>query len=283
VNGRTNDEHHLDTTAALALGALSAREAADARAHLASCDDCRREYAMLRPTADAVGLSVAHDVPPEVAARMKSRVMDAVRADIAGRAPAFSVPPPPLDVDTGDTAANVIPFARTQRRSFAWVGYVAAAAAFIFAIYSQGRLVSTQVALSDATAQVTGLKSEVAITARASVLERATLADIAAPDAKRYDVPGRGTVIVRGGHAYLSLKGLPALPRGKVYEAWTLANGAKSLADVKRSVTFSPAPENTLVALPENARNVADVAITVEPDGGSAKPTSAPLFIRKLG
>jgi anti-sigma-K factor RskA len=275
MNGPSNDEQHLETTAALALGALSARESRDAFKHLATCADCRREYADLRPVADAVGLSAEEPVEAATSARMKARLMDAVRADIAGRAPAFVVPPPPI-------ANDPIPINRAQaRRSFAWVAYVAAAAGFVVALTSSVQNVGLHSELAETQKRVADITDQLKQTSTGEQLARTTLADVTAPDAKRYDVP-QGTVIVHGGHAYLSLANLPTLPRGKVYEAWTLATTAKSLSEVKRSVTFSAVPKGTLVALPEDARNLAAVAVSVEPDGGSAKPTTTPILIRKL-
>ncbi len=272
MNGLPSDELHLETTAALALGALSAREASAARAHLLTCVACQREYADLRPIANSVGVVATADVPPAANARMKSRLMDAVRADVAGRPPAFVAPLP-------TEASNVVPFARPQKRSFAWVAYVAAAAGFVFALTSTTQNVGLQSKLAETQKREADLTAQVASVNRAAALARTTLADVSAPDAKHFDVPN-GTVIVRGSHVYLSLEKLPALPRGKVYEAWTLANGATA---VKRSVLFAPAVKNTLVALPEDARNLVAVAVSIEPEGGSAKPTTTPNFIRKLG
>jgi hypothetical protein len=275
MNGLPNDDQHLETTAALALGALSAREAREAFKHLATCEECRREYADLRPVADAIGLSAEEPVEAATSARMKTRLMDAVRADVSGRAPGFVVPPPPVAID-------VIPINRAQqRRSFAWIAYVAAAAGFVVALASSVQNVGLHSELAETQRRDADMIAQIKATSTSEQLARTTLADVSAPDARRYDVP-QGTVIVHGGHAYLSLAKLPALPRGKVYEAWTLASTAKSLSEVKRSVTFSAVPKGTLVALPEDARTLAAVAVSVEPEGGSVKPTTTPILIRKL-
>ena len=58
------------------------------------------------------------------------------------------------------------------------------------------------------------------------------------------------------------------------------AKGAKGVAP---SITFRPDARGTaLIELPEAASNLAAVALTVEPAGGSKQPTSKPAFVQKL-
>jgi anti-sigma-K factor RskA len=68
----------------------------------------------------------------------------------------------------------------------------------------------------------------------------------------------------------------PALPPGKVYQAWTLPAGSKKMAP---SVTFTPKGGRILLRLPVNASRIAAVAVSVEPAGGSPQPTSKPVFV----
>ena len=79
---------------------------------------------------------------------------------------------------------------------------------------------------------------------------------------------------------YIIMRTLPALPAGRVYQAWTLAPGAKTVAP---SLTFLPDAQGfVVVSLPESATNVSAVAISVEPRGGSSAPTTKPLFVQRL-
>lgn len=79
---------------------------------------------------------------------------------------------------------------------------------------------------------------------------------------------------------YLVMRALPALPANRVYQAWTLAPGAKSVAP---SITFVPDAQGfVVVSLPESATSVSAIAISVEPAGGSRAPTTKPLFIQPL-
>ncbi|MGH7716764.1 MAG: anti-sigma factor domain-containing protein, partial [Vulcanimicrobiaceae bacterium] len=97
--------------------------------------------------------------------------------------------------------------------------------------------------------------------------------------AKQYDVPG-GEILKNGARVYIVMHELPVLPAGHVYQAWTLAPGAKNVAP---SVTFVPDSRGfVVVSLPQAAASVGAVAVSVEPSGGSLAPTTKPLFVRPL-
>ncbi len=105
------------------------------------------------------------------------------------------------------------------------------------------------------------------------------LNDLQIASAQQYHVPG-GEVFKNGERIYLVMRTLPALPAGHVYQAWTLAPGAKSVAP---SVTFIPDNRGfVVVSLPQASANVSAVAISVEPAGGSQAPTTKPLFVQPL-
>ena len=90
----------------------------------------------------------------------------------------------------------------------------------------------------------------------------------------------RGLVARSNGRIIIALQRLPALPKGKVYQAWTLRRGAKAVAP---SITFTPDPSGLVfVELPGSAADLAAVALSVEPMGGSKAPTTTPAFVRPL-
>ena len=88
-----------------------------------------------------------------------------------------------------------------------------------------------------------------------------------------------GQVITHDGRVIVALRDLAPPPQGKVYQAWTLANGSKAVAP---SITFTPEHGVAVITLPQSAENLAAVAVSIEPAGGSKAPTSKPKFIRKL-
>jgi hypothetical protein len=73
---------------------------------------------------------------------------------------------------------------------------------------------------------------------------------------------------------------MPMPPKGKVYQAWTMAKGGKAM---EPSVTFMPDRAGVaVVSLPMDAQRITEVAVSTEPDGGSKQPTSTPSFVVTL-
>jgi anti-sigma-K factor RskA len=189
---------------------------------------------------------------------MKERLMAAVRSDVApgGRAPVSAT-----------------------RTSAMWGTTLAAAAAVVFALVSVIQNFGLRSDLHDAQTRVATLQTRIDADRRTVARDRRMLTDLTASDAKRYTV-AYGTVVTRGAHVYLALASLPPLAPGKVYQAWTLARGAKAVAP---SVTFTPSQTGiTLVPIPEDAGNLTAVAVSVEPQGGSRQPTTKPAFVQPL-
>jgi anti-sigma-K factor RskA len=82
------------------------------------------------------------------------------------------------------------------------------------------------------------------------------------------------TVFVRNGHATLHASGLGSAPSGKTYEAWVIpANGA-----APRPAGLFHGGGRTTVHLIATVPQHAVVAVTVEPAGGSTKPTTKPIL-----
>ncbi len=255
-------EAMLDLVAAYALGVLPASEASHVAAFVLADADARREYDAMRATANVIGTIAEEPVDSARSARMKERLMATVRADAAA----------PQRAGTPATSG-------TARSSAVWGTALAAAAAVVFALVSTIQNFGLRSDLAEAQRRATTLQTEATSARQTAAHADRMLADLTAPDAQRYTV-AYGTVVKRGAHVYLALSSLPAIARGHVYQAWTLAKGAKTVAP---SVTFTPnASGVTLVPLPEDASRLAAVALTVEPDGGSRAPTTKPSFVQPL-
>jgi Anti-sigma-K factor rskA len=265
-----HDDELLDSIAVLALGAMPAAEAEALRTHVESCEECMAEYRALRGAADAVGYD-AEAGPAELdevrSARMRANLMRTIRQDAAPSAmPA--------------RAASGLP------RRQPWVAYLAIAASLIVALLSavnnvalrsqhgldQERIVTLQRSLDAQAKSANDLRNRLNDS-------DARLAALLSPSGKHFPI-AQGQVIESGGRIFLALHSLSALAPNKVYQAWTLAKGAKTVAP---SVTFRAGGDGTaLIELPESAGNLAAVALSVEPAGGSRQPTSKPSFVRKL-
>lgn len=83
-----------------------------------------------------------------------------------------------------------------------------------------------------------------------------------------------GSVIrAPGGEATLVVTGLPAAPSGKTYEVWVMHGNAAIPAGL-----FSGTSRTATVHLSRSLPFGSSVGVTLEPAGGSAKPSHAPLF-----
>jgi hypothetical protein len=263
MNDTPDREAMLELVAAYALGVLPRSEHALVTAYILANPHARAEFEALRPVADLVGLAAEEPVDSGRTARMKQRVMATVKAQAA-------------------TAASPARAARRNgsERSSWFVGAgLAAAAAVVFALVSTIQNFSLRSDLANANSRAASLQAQIAQNERVRMRDREMVADLIATDAQRFPVP-EGEVIKRGAHIYLTLHSLAPLPHGKVYQAWTIAKGSKTLAP---SIVFTPsAAGNAVVALPENGEALAVVALSVEPEGGSKAPTTKALFVRTL-
>jgi anti-sigma-K factor RskA len=78
---------------------------------------------------------------------------------------------------------------------------------------------------------------------------------------------------------HMQINGLAALPAGKQYQAWVIPPGGVP----KSEPVFSPdASGSGSVDIPSAPIKGAVVAVTVEPAGGSQRPTSKPFLVAKI-
>lgn len=234
-----------DDIAAFAIGASPSTPMENCVSeHLKTCESCRAEYEELRPVVTALAQSArASSVPSS----LKARVMSDVRA---------------------------------ERRSPAWPPYLVAAACLVIALVSTVQSISLDGQVRALQTQLTAASASAEQSSREGALDRTMLADLMSSDAKRYPLDD-GSVVARGSHLYLTLHDMPALKKNSVYQAWTIRAGSNQLTP---SITFVPDQGGSaIVALPDDARVVRYVAISVEPDGGSKKPTTKPIASASLG
>jgi len=250
----------LDDVAVYALGALPPEQARTVRAHLETCEECSEEYRQLVPAVSAVGIS-AEACPDAASAAgsvappsplLKKRIMKQIRPNV------------------GEMRAV---------RPIVWPAYVVAAAALAVALVTGIFNMSLGSQLRQAQSQLALLDSHNAQVTRELAYQRTALADLVSPDSQHFAV-NDGEVVRHGNRLYIAMNALPAPPKGKVYQAWTLHAGSSKMAP---SVTFVPNRNGVaFVPVPVNASSLAAVAISVEPDGGSKQPTSKPTFVLKL-
>jgi anti-sigma-K factor RskA len=228
-----------------ALGALDPDQAALAERHIAASDDCRRAYEDALETAAALAMAVADSEPPD---DLRGRILAAARAE---GAPAPAVARPAAPWRRLRLAGLLTPSA-----GFAALGVAAAIVLALIAV-SQHRSASS-----------------------ANDREAAVAAILSAPGARVVPLTqidggeARGNLIVASGKAAL-VSQLRQPPAGRTYQAWGL-NPGKPPAPLP---TFSRGGD---VVLLDGVGKYRQVAITVEPSGGSRAPTTKPFAVASL-
>jgi len=257
-------EAMLDDVAVYALGALPPDQARAVRAHLATCKECAAEYRRLKPAVDAVAYSaeactdaVSGAVVPSP--RLKARIMNQVRSSAAPRV-----------TNVGEMRAV---------RPIVWPAYAVAAACLAIALATSAFNISLNEELHQSQLQVAMLGAHAKILNRQVAAQRTELADLTSSDSQHYPVEN-GEVVRHGNRLYIAMQSMGAPPRGKVYQAWFLRKGDKTMTP---SVTFMPDRGGVAVIhVPAQASQIAEVAVSMEPEGGSKAPTSKPSFVVKL-
>lgn len=215
-------------TGAYVLDALGVEETAAFESHLRSCRDCRDEVTELRATAARLGSATA--VPPPDSLRAS------VLADVA-RTP--QVPRPASAASSG--VARRLP----PRR---WPA-VAAAAAVLAAAAVGGTAVQRE---RDARAE--------------AALMATALHVVAAPDAVSLDVDLGAAHVVASqemGAAVLMGSDVP-MPADGVYQLWMMhADGSPAPGP-----TFMPHDGEVMAVVEGDLAEVAELAVTLEPDDG---------------
>ena len=222
---------------AYALDALSPEEAADFHKHLAGCRACMDEVRELREAASLMGANEATPAPAD----LKARIMAA--ADQLAQLPPVTTPTP-------------IGGARRADRPRRWTPRLLSAAAAAVLIVA-GTFAVTQLQDDEPT-------------------YAAPVAQVfSAPDARKatVDTSNGGKITIATsqelGKMAVDTEDLAKLDERQVYQLWAITNGAPSsvgvLADVEDGAAMDMPAEGT------------EVAITIEPAGGSERPTTQPI------
>lgn len=253
----TSDAPDIHTlSGAYALDALDPAEAAAFEGHLESCAACRDEVRSFRDAVTALA-DDAVAVPPD---RLRSAVL-------TGISEVRPLPPVVTVEDEGDPRSDELATSRLARaRRTSRVLRVAAA---VLAVVAAGSLWRT-VALSRELSGMTAAAADVS-----SVLT--------APDARTVtgsvSTGGRAAVVVSQsrGEAVLVTDGLTPPPAGRTYQIWYVDG-----AGAATPAGFVPAGEHAAVLLQGDPSRAAAVGVTLEPEGGSAQPTTTPVLAVKV-
>ncbi len=270
------DLHHL--SGAYAVDALDDAERTSFEQHLAVCADCRAEVAELSATAQSLTALTEATPPPSLRASVLSGITrvrplppltedagEPAPIDVAPTAPSAPVVAEVAPVETDqrdevepDAGGTVVPLRRRPRT--AW--FAAAAAAAVIAIGG--------VAWSP-WSDDPGSQSPMAQVAAAADAMRVT--------SSKGGVTTEVAYSKQLGKAAITVNGLPPAPDGKTYQLWYVGpDGAASSA----GLFGVDADGSGQALLAGDASSAAKVAMTLEPSGGSAQPTTDPLVVLSL-
>ena len=250
------DLHHL--SGAYAVDALDESERAAFEQHLTVCADCRAEVAELSATAHQLS-SLSEATPPPALRASVLQGIGRVRPMPPPSEPTELVervtPVEPVTAAEGGSGGRVVPFVR---RTSTWLAAAAAAVAIavggiIWSPWSDqpASPYDQVVAAADATT-VTSVKGD---TTAKVVFSRQL------------------------GRSAISVTGLPSLPDDRTYQLW-YADADEEMHPA--GVFDTDASGRASAVLDGDANAAVAVGVTIEPAGGSPRPTTEPIMVMAL-
>lgn len=249
-------------TGAYVADALPPAEREEFEQHLQECADCAREVQGLRETVARLGVDVAASPPEE----LKQRVLDEIARTRQQK--------PSVEESSPEEVRRLRTRRSAARRWGTRLAIAAAALGVALAAAFGGFAWHAQNQLAERNEQV---QQESAAKARmARMLQE--------PDARIVQGragEGTGTAVVAGGSGQAMFLGsdMPSLPAERAYQLWYMTDAGPVPAgmvprkeeDGTRSVMMSD--------VPSDARQM---AMTVEPAGGSEQPTTDPIMLMDM-
>ena len=236
------DDRHV-LTGSYALDALPDPERVEFERHLQHCPSCEAEVRGLRETAARLAMAQALQPPPG----MQQRVLAA-----AYRTRQL----PPLRSDRLRAARDhrraqiARRFAPRRIAAFAAASVAAAVALGITQVSAQHRLESTQ--------------------ASNAAISRVVTAPDARIETTRTSAGGSVTVVASAALREAVVTGTGTPPAGRVYQVWVMSpSGARSAG-----LMAGPSTVLASAVVPGDR-----IGITVEPPGGTSKPTTTPVAV----
>jgi anti-sigma-K factor RskA len=243
VSVQSHDLHLL--TGAYAVDALTGDELGEFDRHLEHCPSCDEEVRGLREAAARLGLATAIEPPPW----MREQVLDAANR-------VRQLPPSGTRLLTDGSPR---PARRLRRRLPRPIAVTAMAAAIVALAVLQ---VSTRHQLQQAQARNQSVASVLA-------------ASDARIELSRPAVGGTVTAVVsqHDREAVITAAGMPTPSDAKVYQLWVISPaGVRSVGLLPGSSAGATSP-----VLADDVQPGDQLAITIEPAGGTKKPTTSPI------
>jgi anti-sigma-K factor RskA len=244
-----HDDLHV-LTGSYALDAVGDAEREEFERHLQHCPTCDAEVRGLRETAARLALACAMTPP----ARMERRVLAAAYTT-------RQLPPLSADRPRRTLRRRALPRRASSRSAFPRT-----TATRRVAVLAAAASVAAAVALG-----ITQLSAQHQLDqARATAIARVVTARDAHVETARTSAGGNVTVVTSAAlrEAVVSASGMASLPSSRVYQVWVLSpSGARSAGLMHGS--------SLLATIRPGDR----IGITVEPAGGTTRPTTTPVAV----
>lgn len=242
------DDAHL-LSGAYALDAVTAEEAALVEAAMRDSEDLHGEVVGLSDTAVALGMALPAQTPPPA---LRARILDAIEAtpQLAAEPESESEPVPSV-MPVGDHAVRR---RRRRLRPMAWLA-VGAAAVVLF-----GGGFFVQRTLLEPQAEYSAIQTAPDHRTESGRMSGGGIATVSWSKSEH-----RTAVVLTGATA----------PSGKVMQLWSMRGGTVTSAGL-----YQNGEKYALLAGTPSAGEF--LAVSIEPEGGSAQPTTTPIAAVKL-
>jgi anti-sigma-K factor RskA len=249
-------EQFADDLPRYALGELDGDARLGVEKHLSECSDCRRELEQLRGDLSLLALSATGAQPP---ARSRQKLIAAIAEE--------------------PRRARIVP---AQPRTGWWSGL---GWAFAFAAIVIAALLRRQ--NSDLRETIASLEVRYTHQQAAMTEAKALMASLTSTEAEHFILvaskappqpQGKAMYMRKSGMLVFMASNMPQLPPHKMYELWLIP----PMEPPVPAGMFKPGPDGSAMVIKPPltpGMEAKTFAITVEPEGGSAAPTSQPIMI----
>ena len=248
-------------------------------AHLALCAECTRELAELRDSVATIGSALpAKKMAPERESLVRARLVARAVADRANVTPIRKPTP-------AASAPAVAPATRAMRaRSPMWMWL--AAAMFVLAVGATTYGANERALRGQLLSATTSVESENAALRKHLADQQAMIAELSGPGVKVIDAAATSA---REPYARMFWNqpmnrwtfvayNLPPMSPGHTYQLWLVMKDKKKVS----AGMFEPSPTGSAMlqaTYAVSSDSLAAIAVTTEPMGGSAQPTTTPFLI----
>jgi hypothetical protein len=260
-----------------ALDALSPSERRMLDAHLALCAECTRELAEMRDSVASIGAALpARPLAPERDSLIRARLLGRAVADRA------SVTPIRKQSPASQPASPALPFTSSRSPHWMWL----AAATFVLAAGAMAYGANEHAAHVHLLASTSSYDSENAALRKRLSDQQAMISELSGPGVMVIDA---NATSARQPYARMFWNqpmnrwtfvayNLPPMSPGHTYQLWLVMKDKKKVS----AGMFEPSPTGSAMlqaTYAVSSDSLAAIAVTTEPMGGSAQPTTTPFLI----